>query len=315
MELYRLGEVFADPTKVKVFHGCDRDILWLQRDFGLYIVNCFDTFQAAKVLRFSALSLAHLVKFFCGVTLNKKYQLADWRVRPLPEDMLLYAKYDTHYLLYIYDSLRKELWKREGPEGIEKVLSSSKKLCMSRYEKDTFNPESYRSLLTKSGASKSIPNINDLSPYQQNALAKLWDWRDYHARQEDESCQYIMSNAELVRIGLKIPRYEKDVLSCSPLTEYVRSRLSDIVELMLSVEVSDNFHRSTDVTPIKPKVLLTKQDVQSVTNRSKQAIFSINPSMMASFAAKDEMEIVLNPASSQITIDEVSYFSIAWQCS
>ncbi len=70
MELYRLGEVFADPTKVKVFHGCDRDILWLQRDFGLYIVNCFDTFQAAKVLRFSALSLAHLVKFFCGVTLN-----------------------------------------------------------------------------------------------------------------------------------------------------------------------------------------------------------------------------------------------------
>lgn len=37
---------------------------------------------------------------------DKKYQLADWRVRPLPEELLLYARTDTHYLLYIYDRLK-----------------------------------------------------------------------------------------------------------------------------------------------------------------------------------------------------------------
>ena len=45
-----LRGVFDNPKKVKVLHGADMDIQWLQRDFGLYIVNMFDTGQAARVL-------------------------------------------------------------------------------------------------------------------------------------------------------------------------------------------------------------------------------------------------------------------------
>ncbi|RYR53851.1 hypothetical protein Ahy_A06g029095 isoform A [Arachis hypogaea] len=41
-----LREVFKDPTKKKVLHGADRDIVWLQRDFGIYVCNMFDTGQA-----------------------------------------------------------------------------------------------------------------------------------------------------------------------------------------------------------------------------------------------------------------------------
>eukprot|EP01043_Picozoa_sp_COSAG02_P090466 COSAG02_NODE_27312_length_612_cov_1.181287_2_plen_37_part_01 len=33
-----------------MLHGADSDIVWLQRDFGLYIVNMFDTGQASRVL-------------------------------------------------------------------------------------------------------------------------------------------------------------------------------------------------------------------------------------------------------------------------
>ena len=42
--------VFDDHSKVKVLHGADSDIGWLQRDFGIYVVNMFDTGQAARVL-------------------------------------------------------------------------------------------------------------------------------------------------------------------------------------------------------------------------------------------------------------------------
>lgn len=38
-----------------------------------------------------------------------RYQLADWRVRPLPPDMLHYARCDTHFLLAVSDLLKKEL--------------------------------------------------------------------------------------------------------------------------------------------------------------------------------------------------------------
>lgn len=33
----------------QVFHGADNDVLWLQRDFHIYVVNLFDT---AKVVSF-----------------------------------------------------------------------------------------------------------------------------------------------------------------------------------------------------------------------------------------------------------------------
>ena len=64
-----------------MFHGADSDIEWLQRDFSLYIVNMFDTYQASKLLSFSRHSLAYLLKHYCSVEADKQYQLADWRIR------------------------------------------------------------------------------------------------------------------------------------------------------------------------------------------------------------------------------------------
>lgn len=66
---------------LQIFHGAESDIQWLQRDMSLYIVNMFDTYQAAKVLNFSGLSLSFLMKLYCDVNAEKHFQLADWRIR------------------------------------------------------------------------------------------------------------------------------------------------------------------------------------------------------------------------------------------
>lgn len=42
--LFILNKVTSDPAKLKVFHGANMDIKWLQRDFGVYVVNLFDTY-------------------------------------------------------------------------------------------------------------------------------------------------------------------------------------------------------------------------------------------------------------------------------
>lgn len=34
-----LATIFADTAITKVLHGADDDIEWLERDFGLYILN------------------------------------------------------------------------------------------------------------------------------------------------------------------------------------------------------------------------------------------------------------------------------------
>ena len=47
----------------------------------MYVVNMFDTGQAARVMNFSRFSLAHLLQHYCNVTADKQYQMADWRIR------------------------------------------------------------------------------------------------------------------------------------------------------------------------------------------------------------------------------------------
>lgn len=115
-----LRPVFADPSVCKVFHGADNDVLWLQRDFHIYVVNLFDTAKACEVLSKPQKSLAYLLETYCSVATNKLLQREDWRQRPLSKDMVTYARTDAHYLLYIADCLTFEL-KQQG-EGMLSAL-------------------------------------------------------------------------------------------------------------------------------------------------------------------------------------------------
>jgi exosome complex exonuclease RRP6 len=110
-----LAPFFQDASIVKVMHGADSDVAWLQRDFGIYILRLFDTGQAARLLAMPSAGLAHLLQTLCGVRPDKRFQLADWRLRPLSEDMAHYARCDTHFLLYAYDRLRDMLRRAPKP--------------------------------------------------------------------------------------------------------------------------------------------------------------------------------------------------------
>ena len=110
--MWKLLSSFANVNIMKVLHGASSDIEWLQRDFGLYVVNMFDTGLAAQQLGM-AHGLGKVLGSF-GITVDKKYQTADWRQRPLSIDMLKYARLDTHYLLTAADKLRLSLMQQGG---------------------------------------------------------------------------------------------------------------------------------------------------------------------------------------------------------
>ena len=50
----------------------------------------------------NTVGLKLLNQLLLGVELQKLYQMADWRIRPLPEGMQDYARSDTHYLIPTY---------------------------------------------------------------------------------------------------------------------------------------------------------------------------------------------------------------------
>lgn len=172
-----LGAVFENPEIVKVMHGADSDIVWLQRDFGIYVTNLFDTGKAARVLQLKSHGLAHLLEVFCGVKANKAYQLADWRQRPLTADMRQYAREDTHYLLSIFDKVHALLSERPG--ALDEVLSLSTEVALQTYRSPSFHQEDYLADARKCGRA--------LTQAQFSVYAGLFAWRDRVARQQDES--------------------------------------------------------------------------------------------------------------------------------
>lgn len=227
-ELHELNEVFTKPTILKVFHGADSDIQWLQRDMSLYIVNMFDTHQAAKQLNLPYLSLAYLLKKFCGIDPNKHFQLADWRIRPLPEELIKYAREDTHYLLYIKDILRNALIdSSNGKINILKaVYDRSTEICKLTYIKPIWTEDSYMNMYRKS---QKIFNNKQLY-----ALKELHKWRDLTAREEDDSTAYVLPNHMLLNIAETLPREMQGILACcNPIPPLIRQNLLKLHKIIL----------------------------------------------------------------------------------
>ncbi|XP_074319090.1 protein RRP6-like 2 [Silene latifolia] len=204
-----LRGVFLDPKKRKVMHGAGNDILWLQRDFGIFVCNLFDTMQASRVLKLGPNSLAHLLIYFCGVAANKQYQTSDWRIRPLPREMLHYAREDTHYLLYIYDKMRSRLVAGRGSfeynDPLLEVYLRSHNVCRTLYQKELFKEDSYEKLFSSGNAGLDFDQVN--------VAARLYKCRDRIARENDESTGYVLPNKLLLEFCDKLPVSESEFLS------------------------------------------------------------------------------------------------------
>ncbi|KAJ4971772.1 hypothetical protein NE237_004871 [Protea cynaroides] len=199
-----LREVFEDPSKKK----------------------------ASRVLQLGRNSLEYLLHHFCGVTAKKEYQNADWRLRPLPDEMLRYAREDTHYLLHIYDLMRTNLLSapaasESGVDLLLEVYNRSYDICMQLYEKRLLTDTSYLHIY---GLGEADFNLQQLA-----VVAGLCDWRDVVARTEDESIGYILPNKALLEIARQMPviagKLQRLVRSKHP---YVERNIGTVLNIIKS---------------------------------------------------------------------------------
>ncbi|CAG8433078.1 10707_t:CDS:10 [Diversispora eburnea] len=224
--LHLLNKSFTNPNILKVLHGADYDIIWLQKDFGVYVVNLFDTGVASHVLEMPQHSLAYLLKHYCNVVADKKYQLADWRLRPLTEEMLNYARADTHYLLYIYDLMRNELITSSSDQltldRLKETFDRSAQVSLRvhatfRYNKSGEGPGGYKKLLAKWNASF-------------NEKQALHEWRDCIARLKDEGIVYVLPNKMLSLLAEKMPENLDEIGEClGYIPPLVRANVFDVI--------------------------------------------------------------------------------------
>ncbi|KAJ3391974.1 Exosome component 10 [Lobulomyces angularis] len=258
--LHLLNEPFTNPDIVKVFHGAEMDIQWLQKDFGVYIVNLFDTYHASHSLEMEGHGLAFLLSHYCSVDVDKKYQLADWRIRPIPLEMMTYARSDTHYLLYVFDRMRNELLKRSNPETLNlmmQTLRNSEKTSLNKYEKEIYDAETgkgvsgWRLALQKCGVAFNLEQVQ--------VFKAVHRWRDHIARQEDESIRYVLPQHMLLSIVTTMPIDANGILACcSPVPNLVRINVDDIVAVIENAKLDARQHnkaRTAELVKLQQELL------------------------------------------------------------
>ncbi|KAL6939337.1 hypothetical protein ACO0RG_003174 [Hanseniaspora osmophila] len=232
--LQELNEVFCNPSITKVLHGAFMDIIWLQRDLGLYVVGLFDTYHASRALGFPKHGLAYLLETFAHFKTSKKYQLADWRVRPLTDPLLAYARSDTHFLLNIFDQLKNMLVEKGK---MSEVLYESRGVARRRFEYNKYRPKvmSGNVYCTEERATpwKSLMNNYNIAYELEPLVINLFEWRDTVARREDESPAFVMPNQTLVTLVSAKPVDAAGVLSVSAVVpDYVRTNAKSLANIV-----------------------------------------------------------------------------------
>ena len=197
-DLSPLEPLFADPNIEKVFHAAEYDVICLKRDFGFRFTNLFDTMVASRVLGRSAVGLAAVLEKEFGLSVDKRYQRANWGARPLGAPLLAYARLDTFYLIDLRRCLKVAL---EQMNRLALAEEDFRRLCdLSAAPSD---PDASTWLRVAAG--------QDLTAQQAAVLDELCRYRDHRARTADLPAFKVLGNRMLVSIATTCPRTPQDL--------------------------------------------------------------------------------------------------------
>jgi len=193
----RLGQLLEDPAVEIVFHDADYDLRLLRQDYGWLVRNIFDTRLAAQLLGIKSFGLAALLERYFGVKLDKKFQRADWSMRPLSQGMLDYAAQDTIHLLELRDRLHHDLdragrldWAREEFALLEGTRWADE---------------------DPGGSFLRIKGARDLTRRELAVLRELVPWRDAIARSLDRATFRVLGNEQLLEMAKRRPSSRDDL--------------------------------------------------------------------------------------------------------
>ena len=217
----RLGALFADRNLLKVFHGGENDIGLLRGHWGFEFENIFDTMAASQVLGHDGVGLQALLQRHFNVHVSKKFQKADWRVRPLPPEQAEYARMDVRYLR----ELRRLL--DEGLRGLgreEEAHSEFRRIARARIEDRPFDPDAW----------VRIKGARELPPDRRGTLRAVYVARDDIARELDRAPYRVLIESSLVDLAYQQPATLAALRKSVALGRHLRSEHLD--RLLAAIE-------------------------------------------------------------------------------
>lgn len=192
-ELDHLRNLFYSEKIEKIFHAAEYDLMCLKRDFSFEFNNIFDTMIASRILGFSSIGLSSLIKNFFDITIDKKFQRANWGKRPISEEMRLYAQFDTHFLIDLRNILYVKL---EENNKLELAKEDFRRITDVDAFVNNKNHENYWRIIKG----------NSLTQQQESVLIELYYLRENLARLSNRPPFKVFSNQAIINIAKKLPK-------------------------------------------------------------------------------------------------------------
>ncbi len=216
-DLGGLGRILADPAIEILFHDADYDLRILDRDYGFRVRHIFDTKVAAELLNEPAIGLAALLEKYLGVRLDKKYQRADWSLRPLSPGMLAYAAADTMHLPALRDLLEAQLRDRG-------------RLSWAQEEFGLLEEVGWSEPGPKEEAFLRLKGAKLLKGKHLLVLRELYQWREQTASHLDRATFRVLGNEALLALAQRMPEHAEGLLGIPGLTpEGIERRGADLL--------------------------------------------------------------------------------------
>jgi ribonuclease D len=193
-ELNVLAPIFASPKIEKVFHAAEYDLMCMKRDFDFAFANLFDTMISARIIGRKTIGLANLLEEYFGLSVDKRFQRADWSVRPIPAEQLQYAQQDTHYLPALRDILLEEIGQKECLVEAREVFAQLANVPPATHN---FDPEAYW----------KFNAAHDFSRRQMAVLRELYLLREEIAKRRNRPPFKVFTDEVLVNLVRANPRY------------------------------------------------------------------------------------------------------------
>jgi len=230
----KIGELLADPSKCKLFHDGEYDILLFQRQYGFTMENLYDTRAAEAALGSEAPGLGTVLSERFGIELDKSLQRSDWGKRPLTDKQVAYARLDTRFLSELRSAQVPELERR----GLLPVLEGEcRRLEAIRTTWPKFNPDGWGKL----------KGARALSPRERRAARELFILRDGIARERDQACFRVLNNQAVIELARAQPESEKELAEVPGLSWGIVRRIGG--DILDTLDKADELAPITEMPP------------------------------------------------------------------
>lgn len=193
-ELAELARVVS--AKTWLLHSATQDLPCLA-EIGILPTDIFDTELAARLCGFEKFGLGSLALELLDFEMAKEHSAADWSIRPIKQEMLIYAALDVDVMHELQEKLQQKL---EELERQDWAKAEFEKLL-------TFKPKP-----AAKEAWRNLPGISKVKDKRRLQIAAaLYSVRDEIARAQDIAPGRLIPDRSIMAAVNQLPTSKKDL--------------------------------------------------------------------------------------------------------